>query len=275
MNDDIPVARRQSTPAKKAQSSVPALRSRLVLGLVLVGLVLLAGWGIEKLPGSQQAADPQVLEETGQPPLPQPTVQNGRASLLGHYAYSEAPADSLRVVGHYHGREVRLRQAAAESYLRMSEAAQAAGIRLVPISGFRSIADQEFLFFQLAQSRALRPEERAAVSAPPGYSEHHTGYAIDLGDAGFPQWDTQEAFETTPAFQWLQSNAARFGFELSFPRDNPQGVSYEPWHWRFVGDRDSLETFYAPQIKPFPNQPNQTETPTLPSSRGRRAGSEG
>ncbi|HIK20110.1 MAG TPA: M15 family metallopeptidase [Synechococcus sp. M44_DOE_062] len=275
MNDDIPVARRQSTPVKKAQGSVAALGLRLGLGLVLVGLVLLAGWGMEKLPGSQQAADPQVLEEVGQPPLPQPTVQNGRASLLGHYAYSEAPVDSLRVVGHYHGREVRLRQAAAASYLRMSEAARAAGIRLVPISGFRSIADQEFLFFQLAQSRALRPEERAAVSAPPGYSEHHTGYAIDIGDAEFPQWDTQEAFETTPAFRWLQSHAARFGFELSFPRNNPQGVSYEPWHWRFVGDRDSLETFYAPQIKPFPNQHNQTETLPLPSSRGRRAESEG
>lgn len=101
-----------------------------------------------------------------------------------------------------------------------------------------------FLFFQLAQSRALRPEERAALSAPPGYSEHHTGYAIDIGDAQFPQWDTQEAFETTPAFRWLERNAARFGFELSFPRNNPQGVNYEPWHWRFVGDRHSLETFY-------------------------------
>ncbi|MFS8855554.1 D-alanyl-D-alanine carboxypeptidase family protein [Synechococcus sp. H55.2] len=244
MNDDIPVARRQSTSVEKAQGSAATLRLRLGLGLVVVGLVLLAGWGIDQLPGSRQAADPPVLEEASQPPLAQPTEQNGRVSLLGHYAYAEAPADSLRVVGSYHGREVRLRQAAAESYLRMSAAAQADGIRLVPISGFRSIAEQEFLFFQLAQSRALRPEERAALSAPPGYSEHHTGYAIDIGDARFPQWDTQEAFETTPAFRWLEKNAARFGFELSFPRGNPQGVSYEPWHWRFVGDRHSLETFY-------------------------------
>jgi LAS superfamily LD-carboxypeptidase LdcB len=56
--------------------------------------------------------------------------------------------------------------------------------------------------------------------------------------------DLQVSFETTAAFRWLQQNAARFGFEMSFPRSSPQTVSYEPWHWRFVGDRHSLETFY-------------------------------
>ncbi len=240
MNDDIPVARRQLPAVEKAQGSSASWGLWLGLGLALFGLLLPMAWGLGKLAGSPAA--PVIRQEVGQ--ASPPPLQDGRVSLLGHYAYAEAPPETLQVVGYYHGRAVRLRQAAAKSYLRMSEAAQAAGIRLVPISGFRSIAEQEFLFFQVAQSRALRPEKRAAVSAPPGYSEHHTGYAIDIGDAQFPQWDTQEAFETTPAFRWLEKNAARFGFELSFPRNNPQGVSYEPWHWRFVGDRHSLETFY-------------------------------
>ncbi|MEN9221920.1 MAG: D-alanyl-D-alanine carboxypeptidase family protein [Thermostichus sp. BF3_bins_97] len=251
MNDDIPVARRQPTRVGGKRSLVVSLRLWLGIGLlVLMVLGLLMGVGRMLLTGSSAVLDPvAVVEEPSETllPLPQPTIQNGRVSLLGHFAFSEAPLESLQVVGTYHGREIRLRQEAAESYRRMAEAAQAAGIRLVPISGFRSIADQEYLFFQLAQARALRPEERAAVSAPPGYSEHHTGYAIDIGDAGFPQFDTQEGFESTPAFRWLESNAARFGFELSFPRGNPQGVSYEPWHWRFVGDRNSLETFYSLQ----------------------------
>ena len=56
--------------------------------------------------------------------------------------------------------------------------------------------------------------------------------------------DVEPGFENTAAFHWLEANAARYSFELSFPRDNPQGISYEPWHWRFVGDRESLETFY-------------------------------
>jgi D-alanyl-D-alanine carboxypeptidase len=45
----------------------------------------------------------------------------------------------------------------------------------------------------------------------------------------------------------LQNNAAQYSFELSFPENNPQGISYEPWHWRFVGDSHSLETFYKAQ----------------------------
>ncbi len=249
MNDDIPVARRQTTRVARDQSPVLSWRSGLSLGLgfVLFALLLWVGWGHLGLLSSPEGADSVPAEAPSELPFPwpTPTSQEERVSVLGHFAYAEAPLESLQVVGTYHGREIRLRQAAAESYRRMSEAAQAAGIRLVPISGFRSIAEQEFLFFQLAQSRALRPQERATASAPPGYSEHHTGYAIDIGDAEFPQFDTEEKFETTPAFQWLARNAARFGFELSFPRGNPQGVSYEPWHWRFVGDRDSLETFYT------------------------------
>jgi D-alanyl-D-alanine carboxypeptidase len=45
----------------------------------------------------------------------------------------------------------------------------------------------------------------------------------------------------------LQNNAAQYSFELSFPENNPQGINYEPWHWRFVGDSHSLETFYKAQ----------------------------
>ncbi|HEY9618014.1 MAG TPA: D-alanyl-D-alanine carboxypeptidase family protein, partial [Microcoleaceae cyanobacterium] len=55
--------------------------------------------------------------------------------------------------------------------------------------------------------------------------------------------------EQTAAFQWLQANAAHYSFELSFPKDNRQGVSYEPWHWRYVGDIQSLKTFYRARQK--------------------------
>ncbi|MGA7934447.1 MAG: D-alanyl-D-alanine carboxypeptidase family protein, partial [Kovacikia sp.] len=46
------------------------------------------------------------------------------------------------------------------------------------------------------------------------------------------------------ASKWLQANAAHYSFELSYPKNNPQGVNYEPWHWRYVGDIASLKTFY-------------------------------
>jgi D-alanyl-D-alanine carboxypeptidase len=106
------------------------------------------------------------------------------------------------------------------------------------------LADQNYLFFDVKAQRGQTAQKRAEVSAPPGYSEHHTGYAVDIGDATTPALDLNPNFEKTAAFQWLQANATHFNFELSFPRNNLQGVNYEPWHWRFVGDRPSLETFY-------------------------------
>ena len=103
---------------------------------------------------------------------------------------------------------------------------------------------QNYLFFDVKEQRVQDATKRAEVSAPPGYSEHHTGYAIDIGDGKVPATDLSPKFANTAAFRWLEQNAPRYSFELSFPPDNPQGISYEPWHWRFVGDRESLETFY-------------------------------
>ena len=71
--------------------------------------------------------------------------------------------------------------------------------------------------------RSQRPEERAQVSAPPGYSEHHTGYALDLGDARHPELDLDAAFDQSAAFTWLQQHASRYHFRLSFPANNSPG----------------------------------------------------
>ncbi|NMG60416.1 D-alanyl-D-alanine carboxypeptidase family protein [Geitlerinema sp. P-1104] len=163
-------------------------------------------------------------------------------NLLGHLPYEEAPPEDLRSI--VSDNTIKLRSAAAEAYLDMEAAARADGVWLMPLSGFRSIEDQEYLFFEIKAQRGQVPAQRAEVSAPPGHSEHHTGYAIDIGDADVPATNLSPDFENTAAFKWLRDNAAYFSFELSFPRDNPQNIAYEPWHWRFVGDRHSLETFY-------------------------------
>lgn len=192
---------------------------------------------------STPESDPQVNNSataaSSTPPADDPEAI---ASVLGHRAYQEAPASDLQPI--YPGSPLRLRNAAAEKFRQMVAAAQASGISLVPISGFRSLDEQKYLFFQIKEQRAQNTSKRAEVSAPPGYSEHHTGYAVDIGDGRVPASNLSTSFEQTSAFAWLQQNAARYSFELSFPRDNPQGISYEPWHWRFVGDRESLENFY-------------------------------
>ncbi|MEM6427555.1 MAG: M15 family metallopeptidase, partial [Cyanobacteria bacterium P01_D01_bin.128] len=169
---------------------------------------------------------------------PLPKADEG--TLLGHRPFAEASAQSLVTVGGRH----QLRPAAAQKLQAMLAQAQRDGVNLQIVSGFRTEAEQARLFFGLSAQRGETPSQRAEVSAPPGYSEHHTGYAVDFIDGYYPDTHLETGFENTPAFRWLQANAARYGFELSFPKDNSSGVSYEPWHWRFVGDRDSLETFY-------------------------------
>lgn len=164
-------------------------------------------------------------------------------TLLNHRAYDEAPAEELVALSA--NAAIRLRTAAASQYEAMAQAASREGVSLVPLSGFRSQAEQEEIFFNLKAERGQDAQTRAEVSAPPGYSEHHTGYAIDIGDGNQAGANLNTDFADTAAYRWIETNAVRYGYELSFPPDNFQGVAFEPWHWRFVGDRTSLEMFYS------------------------------
>jgi D-alanyl-D-alanine carboxypeptidase len=242
--DDIPVALRD-TP----QSSSQLLGSKqllLVGGLGLVALALFAGLGFA-LVETRSVASRQVEDvppATASPAEPQTAAAtpSDANTLLGHFQYEEAPASELAPVSA--DGSVKMRKAAAEAFKAMQAAAAAEGVSLVPLSAFRSVEDQQHLFFDVKADRGQTATKRAEVSAPPGYSEHHTGYAVDIGDANVPAANVSPDFENTAAFKWLQANAARYSFEISFPKGNAQGVNYESWHWRFVGDIQSLETFY-------------------------------
>lgn len=247
--DDVPEAQRDvQLLGKKSTQSRPLLRW---VGWFLVGLVSAIAGLVVSWVTYQEAAEPtaavslqpmiNLLKPTDIEAATGEQLAPGK-SLLGHREYEEAPESELVALAA--DRSVQLRPAAAEKLDSMIADAEAQGVFLIPFSGFRSIEDQQYLFFDVKAERAQATTARAEVSAPPGYSEHHTGYAIDLGDANFPDTDLQVNFEKTPAFQWLEKNAARYSFELSFPEGNPQGIQYEPWHWRFVGDSESLETFY-------------------------------
>jgi len=128
-------------------------------------------------------------------------------------------------------REYRLTPAAARAWREMREAARADGVVIRIASAFRGVERQaEIIRAKLAQGLAI--EDIVKISAPPGYSEHHTGRAVDIATDGVRA--LEEEFETTRAYEWLSGNAGRFGFHLSFPRGNPYGYAYEPWHWRFA-----------------------------------------
>lgn len=119
---------------------------------------------------------------------------------------------------------------AACAWRHMRASALREDILLDAISGYRSHAYQ-FGIFSRKRARGQTLEQILQVNAAPGYSEHHGGFALDIGTPGEPA--AEESFEATPAFAWLSNHAGDFGFVLSYPRDNPHGIVYEPWHWRF------------------------------------------
>jgi D-alanyl-D-alanine carboxypeptidase len=233
-HDDIPLARRSQSVAasRRAKRGLIGWLWRLsVVGAAAAALLAV----VLHSPLRSRLAPPPVVGLSAR------LSADGR--LLGHFPYPEAPATSLVPIAP----GMELRREAARALLAMQRAAAADGVDLRVISAFRSVAVQNGLFFDVKAERNQSPRSRAKVSAPPGFSEHSTGYAVDLGDARQPDTDLSESFEQTAAYRWLATNANRHHFSLSFPRDNPQGVSYEPWHWRYEGSADALKLFEPAQ----------------------------
>jgi len=130
------------------------------------------------------------------------------------------------------GRDISMEPAAAAAWARMRDAAAADGCTLVAISGFRSIKRQDEII-RGRLSKGVRIDAVLRTMAAPGYSEHHTGRAIDVGAPGEPL--LTEGFSLTREFSWLVDHAHEYGFRLSYPRDNAHGIAFEPWHWCFSG----------------------------------------
>ena len=195
-------------------------------------------------PGDTLRSQPQNLSSNKIPrkllqSMPQANAKTSAQlkSYFGHLPYQEDDPSRLVVVGRFvretYERTEQLDWEATQAFQQMVAAAKADEIFLMPISGFRSIADQEALFSKQIQRQGSE-QAAARLSAPPGYSEHHTGYAIDIGDVQQPDTDLKETFEATDVYRWLEANSHKYGFEESFAKHNKQGVSFEPWHWRFT-----------------------------------------
>jgi D-alanyl-D-alanine carboxypeptidase len=122
----------------------------------------------------------------------------------------------------------RLAPETAAAWLGMKQKAADAGIALLLVSGFRSVRHQaDIIRRKLAAGQSI--DAILAVNAAPGFSEHHTGRAVDIATPGVRPLTAE--FETSAAFAWLQANAATFAFRMPYARGNRFGFEYEPWHW--------------------------------------------
>nr|WP_276523257.1 D-alanyl-D-alanine carboxypeptidase family protein [Lysinibacillus fusiformis] len=124
---------------------------------------------------------------------------------------------------------------ARQALNQMLEAAKQQGFDLVAFSGYRSFEYQTTLYNNYVNRDGQAAADR--YSARPGYSEHQTGLAFDIGERGKEDvWLTEE-FGETPAGQWLFAHAQEYGFILRFPQNKEEitGYMYESWHYRYVG----------------------------------------
>lgn len=136
-------------------------------------------------------------------------------------------------------------------YVRMMTAMKMEiGKQLYIDSGYRSPGRQAYLFFYyLVRDNDYSLLENAKWIAMPGYSEHGNpiNNACDFinedGVNGFSRGQTAEDFEKLDEYKWLLANGQEFNFYLSYPRDNPYGVEFEPWHWHWnVSDKNIFKT---------------------------------
>jgi D-alanyl-D-alanine carboxypeptidase len=222
----------------------------------MAALALSASSSMAQAPGSVELCPGQFA----------PVGADGR--IFGHIPYAETPAADLvnAPPGFAVGSPCRIERDVLPDLQRLLAAADAtpgmAG-HIHAVSCFRSIAYQHTVFCRGIGRHAIDAMARARSSAPPGHSEHETGYAIDFAIRPAPGCaDVNPCIAQTPAGQWLLLHAPEFGFELSFPASNVQGVTWEPWHWRWVGS--SIGEPGALQARTIFNRA-RTQFPALPS----------
>jgi zinc D-Ala-D-Ala carboxypeptidase len=109
-----------------------------------------------------------------------------------------------------------------------------AGHSIAVVSAYRSYAQQRDLYNYYVRTYGKAYADR--ISARPGYSEHQTGLAVDVGLAS-GSCGLEACFGDTAAGKWVAANAYKYGFIIRYPRgyEGTTGYTYEPWHLRYVG----------------------------------------
>lgn len=246
-------ARKERARKKRIASLVILCAAVLVVGSVAFILVEVVNGGQQTAssaavsvaapaPSSQAlpvAVSSAPQEEVRIPPAEGPYDLAGIPPLYNRF--NPIPADVadnvesslVTIAGSAH----RMEAGAAEAYMAMQRAAQADGIALTPVSGYRTNQHQYSnywnkldLYLGQGYSQVEARERTELYHAIPGTSEHEAGLAMDINMV-------DDAFANTPAFAWLQENAATYGFIFRYKAETVDvtRIAYEPWHYRFIG----------------------------------------
>ena len=132
----------------------------------------------------------------------------------------------------YKESKIYVRTATRDAFLKMAKAAKADSVFFTAKSGFRSPSYQK----QMIRKRLQEGKKFAHIirfAAPPGYSTHSIGNALDIATGTYP-------FEKSKAYSWLKKHAHEYGFIETYPKGNKTLKTWEPWHWEFVGKESAL-----------------------------------
>jgi zinc D-Ala-D-Ala carboxypeptidase len=131
--------------------------------------------------------------------------------------------------------ESKLTFAAADAFKRMVDEAGKDGTQVYLQSGYRPYDLQDKLYGYYIENQGQ--SEADSYSAKPGYSEHQTGLAVDVGGTSNQGCNVKPCFAETSEASWLNDNAHKYGFILRYPKGKQAvtGYEYEPWHFRYVG----------------------------------------
>lgn len=147
----------------------------------------------------------------------------GRLGIY-HFSFPEASSADLVTINGY-----KVNGMAADKLRQMIADARSQGVTLTIGSAFRSV-DYQRGIVQRKKAAGQSAKQIYFVSSHPGFSEHHTGLAIDFTPIN-------HGFAKTAGYGWLRNNAYKYGFEQTFTSEYSQatGVSQESWHWKFTG----------------------------------------
>ena len=161
-------------------------------------------------------------------------VSKKELMLVNKFNYldeSYAPDDIVKVSMQFAYGDNEIKKEVYEKFRSMYNDAKKEGLYLIITSSYRDYNFQKELWDSYANQKG--DEWADSVSARAGYSEHQTGYTLDIVTYNA----NMSSFEKTDEFKWLQDNAYKYGFILRYPKNKEDitGYSYESWHYRYVG----------------------------------------
>ncbi len=165
---------------------------------------------------------------------------NKQFGLPQDYIPSDLVEPNVKFYFSYFDEKRLMRKDAAKALEKLVNAAAKEGLEIVGVSGYRSFQRQKAIYNK--NIRTIGQERTDMYSANPGFSEHQTGWSMDLSCAKI-HYDLEEEFADTAEGQWLAENCYKYGFIIRYPKgkEDITGYAYEPWHVRYLGVK--LATF--------------------------------